>query len=195
MTCIVGLLCSDGKIYMGADSAASEGASVHTVKTTKVFRNGPFLIGYTSSFRMGQLLQYEFEPPTRDPDDDALAYMVKDAIPAMRKCLKDGGYTKAENNVETGGVFLVGYEGRLFRIDSDFHVGEPLQPYTAIGSGEDIALGSIYSTHGTTITSRERILKALNAAQEFKGSVREPFNVECLTLPHHLRPPRSLRKV
>ena len=57
MTCIVGLV-DDGKVYMGGDAASVDGYIVRTSALSKVFRNGPFLIGYSTSWRMGQILQY-----------------------------------------------------------------------------------------------------------------------------------------
>ena len=63
MTCIVGLVHADG-VTIGADSAGCDGAwGIVTRADTKLFHNGPFLFGFTSSFRMGQLLRYAFKPP------------------------------------------------------------------------------------------------------------------------------------
>ena len=52
MTCIVGLI--DGRrVWMGGDSAGVSGLDITVRADAKVFRNGDFLIGFTSSFRMG----------------------------------------------------------------------------------------------------------------------------------------------
>ena len=57
MTCIVGLI--DGRrVWMGGDSAGVSGLDITVRADAKVFRNGDFLIGFTSSFRMGQLLAF-----------------------------------------------------------------------------------------------------------------------------------------
>jgi hypothetical protein len=55
MTCIVGIV-ENGKVYMGGDAAGVNGYSVRVRKDPKLFKVGEFLFGYTSSFRMGQLL-------------------------------------------------------------------------------------------------------------------------------------------
>jgi hypothetical protein len=58
MTCIVSLVDGD-TVYMGGDSAAVEdGHYLTRTRNPKVFINGAYLIGYTSSFRMGQLLEF-----------------------------------------------------------------------------------------------------------------------------------------
>ena len=107
----------------------------------KVFQNGEFLMGFTTSFRMGQLLRYSLKPPRRHPDDEINQFMVVTFTNAVRECLKAGGYASREDEVESAGTFLVGYQGRLFEIDSDYQVGIPDDGYAAVGSGQDIAKG------------------------------------------------------
>lgn len=174
MTCVIGAI--DGNtVYMGADSAGAAGYSIYRRKDEKVFTNGKFIMGFTSSFRMGQLLRYSFSPPTRKEGQDLFNYMVNDFVEAVRKCLKDGGYTKIERNEETGGMFLVGYQGRLFRIECDFQVAEVMDNYAAVGCGEDVALGSMFSTKDKPMEARIRT--ALEAAEEYSAAVRGPFNI------------------
>lgn len=174
MTCIVGLV-DNGRIYMGGDSAGVSGLSLTIRRDEKVFQNGEFLIGFTSSFRMGQLLRYKLSPPTRHPDTDTYQYMATEFIDAVRQCLKEGGYAKKENEVEEAGMFLVGYQSELFFVDSDYQVGRGSNPYHAIGCGQDAALGVMYATEGRL--PMERIKLALQAAERFSIGVRGPFTV------------------
>lgn len=145
-------------------------------KDPKVFRNGNMLIGFSGSFRMGQLLRFSLVPPEHPLDKDAYEYMATDFIEAVRKCLKDGGYTTVKDNVESGAYFLVGYQGRLFEILSDFQVAESHEDYTAIGCGMDFTLGSLISTQGMDPSTRVEM--ALQAAGYFSSGVCEPFVVE-----------------
>ena len=124
MTCIVGLV-HEGVVYIGGDSAGVGGMSLTVRADEKVFQNGDFLMGFTTSFRMGQLLRYSLKPPRTHPDDDIHQYMVVDFVNAVRGCLKAGGYASKEHEVESGGTFLVGYAGHLFTVDSDYQVGIP----------------------------------------------------------------------
>ena len=75
MTCIVGLV-HEGVVYIGGDSAGVAGLSLTVRADEKVFQNGEFLMGFTTSFRMGQLLRYSLKPPCSYPDDDINQYMV-----------------------------------------------------------------------------------------------------------------------
>lgn len=176
MTCIVGIV-HNGKTYLGGDSAGVSGLDITIRKDKKVFVNGEFVMGFTSSFRMGQVLQYDFTPPEIGDETDMMAYMVRTFIPAVRESFKEAGYSKIDSNRETGGCFLVGVRGHLFQVDSDFQVGENLDGYAAVGCGESYAMGSLFttSTH-TTLKPKWRLEQALEAATKFSGGVCAPFN-------------------
>lgn len=173
MTVIVGF--TDGKtVYIGGDSAGVSGWDMMIRNDEKVFVNNGFIMGFTSSFRMGQILRYGFMPPSIT-GNDLYQYMVTDFIDAVRKCLKEGGYVKTEGGRDDGGTFLVGYQGRLFRIESDFQVGEARTHYDAVGCGDMAALGSMFTSTGKP--PRERIETALKAAECFSAGVRGPFTI------------------
>jgi hypothetical protein len=174
MTCIVGVV-EGGKVHIGGDSAGVSGLDLKIRRDRKVFVNGPFVFGCTTSFRMIQLLQFVLQPPKRHPDKDLMAFMVTDFIDAVRNCLKAGGYAKKENEKEEAGNFLVGYEGRLFQVFSDYQVGESVHGYDACGCGESYAIGSLFGAAGP---AKERIERALTAAEANSAGVRGPFHIE-----------------
>ena len=97
MTCLIGLV-EDGKVYMGGDSAAVTGYDTRQAKAPKVFENGEFLMGYTTSFRMGQLLQYHLTIPKQTSHESDMSYMVTTFIDAVRDCFKNQGFTTINNN-------------------------------------------------------------------------------------------------
>lgn len=178
MTCIVGLV-DDGAVYMGADSAGVAGWSLTVRKDAKVFRKGEFLIGGTSSFRMIQLLHYTLALPAfRDEAHTVEEYMATAFVDAVRDCLKAGGHATKSSEQESGGFFLVGVRGRLFRIENDYQVGESLNGYSACGCGEDAAVGALYAT--PTMKPKKRVELALQAAEHHNAGVRGPFVIEAL---------------
>lgn len=177
MTCIVGVV-HDGDVYMGGDSAGTDGHSLFVRSDPKVFRNGPFVMGFTSSFRMGQLLQYSFDPPERVPSKDLFTYMATDFIDGVRGCLKRGRFARKSDDVESAGTFLVGHAGRLFTIDDDYQVAELADDFDACGSGVRVALGSLYATK--ELPPVDRLQLALEAASRFTAGVCPPFHFEVL---------------
>ena len=132
-------------------------------------------------------LRYSLEPPRRHPDDDIHQYMVVDFIDAVRECLKAGGYASKKDDVESAGTFLVGYQGHLFEIESDYQVGIPEDGYAAVGSGQDIALGALFATQGQE--PRSRVLTALRSAERFNAGVRGPFHILPESEPQLGKPP------
>lgn len=174
MTAIVGLVHSDGSVHMGGDSAGVSGWSLTVRADTKVFHNGPYLFGFTTSFRMGQLIHHAFTPPK--PTAKGLErFMSTVFIDALRACLKEGGWARKDNDREEGGTFLVGVGGQLFVVQDDYQVGQAADSYAAVGCGDQIALGALYATAGTTMPARKRIRLALEAAERFSAGVRSPF--------------------
>lgn len=177
MTCIVGYK-QNGKVYLGGDSAATQDHAVSQYANPKVFKNGPYVFGFTDSFRMGQILQYVFKPPkpTKLEEKDVHRFMVSKFIPAIRLTMIAEGFASVEDNVETGGTFIVGYKGRLFEIHDDYQVAEKLIPYTAIGCGDDFSTGAFHALEGIKIDPKERLEKALDAAATHSGWVTGPYH-------------------
>lgn len=177
MTCIIGLV-DNGKVYMGGDSMSSNGTDGRVTRLRKVFRREQFLIGYTTSFRMGQLLQHSLGVPTQKDDQSNMEYMVTTFIDTIRKLFKDKGYAEVKDNKEKGGRFLVGYKGQLYKIDGDFQVNEYEDNFDACGCGTDYAMAAMKALEGRP--PQERILKSLEIAAYFSGAVAGPFYVEVL---------------
>lgn len=172
MTCIVAVT-HNNHVYMAGDSAGVAGLALTVRADAKVYRNGPYVMGFCGSFRMGQLLRYSFTPP--EPTDDLDRFMVTTFIDAVRACLKAGGYARRDSEVETGGNFLVGVNGHLFEVQSDYQVAEHVDPFAAIGSGEPVAQGSLYTTEYQAMHPRQRLTLALQAAERFNAGVRGPY--------------------
>ncbi len=183
-TCIVGIV-ENGIVWMGGDSAGVSRLDTLRRADVKVFlRDGkePMIMGYTSSFRMGQLLRFKLNIPERPRDKEIYEYMVTDFIDAVRKCFKDGGFGITKDEQRWGGTYLVGYAGRLFTIYADFQVAENILPYASCGCGEDYAMGVLYSTSGESYKggASQRITRALSCAEEFSGGVKGPFVIQKL---------------
>ncbi|MFI0576169.1 hypothetical protein [Streptomyces tendae] len=175
MTAIVGLV-HEGTVIIGGDSAGVSGYSLTVRADQKVFATGPYVMGFTSSFRMGQLLRWAFEPP--EPDTEQLErFMATTFVDAVRETLKAGGWLKKDSDQEEGGVFLVGVAGRLFTVLQDFQVGEAADGYAAAGCGDDIAIGALYATAKLGMEPAARLACALSAAERFSAGVRGPFTL------------------
>ena len=141
------------------------------------------LIGFTTSFRMGQIIKNYLVLPTHSESLDPYTYISTLVVESIRSLLKVYGFTTVTSNAESAGTFLVCYDNNIYKIDSDFQVAECLEAYQAIGSGRDLALGSLFSTNKGNLNLEERARLSLEAAANFNASVRAPFIykiLECL---------------
>lgn len=174
MTCIVGI-AHEGRVIIGADSAAGDWALNRRIRSDrKIFRNGELIFGFTTSFRMGQLLQFALTPPPIHEGQPAYEYAVKSLIPAIRSTFREGGFLRVKDNREEGGSFLVGFRGHLFAIYDDFQVGESTELYEAVGCGDCYAMGAMHAAAHKP--PRERLEAGLLAAAKFSAGVSGPFH-------------------
>lgn len=185
MTCIVALSVGN-KVFLGGDSAASDEKSGLVLQTTdpKVFKVGQFGIGFVDSFRMGQILQYNWTPPIYKPTagfKNLDKFMRTKFVESVKEAYQEHGYGRFGANTEDGdegGIIIIAVQntGRIFTMDVDYHVSEIDVEYLAEGSGQQVALGSLFST-GAVKTPRKRVRMALEAAAKFIMSVRGPFTI------------------
>ena len=178
MTCIIGLV-DDGRVFIGGDSAGVADYALTVQADEKVFKRGPFVFGFTDSFRMGQLLRYALpidkeKMPRADDVEGLSGWMRTDFIDSVRKCLREGGFATLDNGREWGGTFLVGIYGRLFRVGTGFDVLEGADPFEAVGCGFQLAIGSMATSKGRATS---RVKKALEVSERFSAGVRGPFVV------------------
>lgn len=196
MTCIAGIVLPDGTVYIGGDAMSSSPTHHYgySVTNPKVFfldkpfgGSTPLLIGITSSWRMAQIIEHNLSVPADRSDGDPLEYLVESFIEAVREAFKKGGFAEVDKGVEEGGTFLVGYGGRLFKVQNNYAVMESSEPIDACGSGYNQALAAMHVL--AEVDPEERITRALEATAAYNITVLAPFTVK------KLDPPDSLRAV
>ena len=175
MTCIVALETPAG-VWMGADRAGSDGFSIGAVEAPKVFHAGPVLIGYTSSFRMGQVLQHHLDAPAHTLTWDVDRWVAVDFVTAVREAFAEAAWDRVDEGRAKGGSFLAAVAGRCYQIQTDYSFLRSLHGEYATGSGEYHALGSLHATRDNP-DPEARILAALEAAEEHVTSVAGPFDI------------------
>ncbi len=175
MTCIVGVVHKN-KIYMGGDSCGSSASSWSQVGNPKVFQVKDFLIGCTSSFRMIDLLTHELDVGRDHPEDSDDKFMRTTFIEGIRSCLKKGGFARSQGGVETGGNFLVGYNGKLYEVQGDYSILNCPEWGQSVGSGEGPARGSLWTSRKEK-DAKKRVITALESAEAVVPGVRGPMVV------------------
>jgi len=171
MSTVIGLV-DNGKVWMGADSfATTKGGERRRMICNKLFTNGPYLIGYIGSVRVGQVVRPEFfTAPKKISDfpDELMTQFEK------KKCLAVDSDTQC--SIHESNFLIATTEGKLYEILVDFQMNE-IEDFTSIGSGSDYALGSLYTTRDWS-SPKKRILTALKIAAVYDMSTGPPFVVE-----------------
>lgn len=179
MTVIVGIVDKkNNSVILGGDSAGTDGRGKQTKSTQpKVFRSGKFVIGWSGSFRVGNILQHSFCPPKLKKGRDIFEYMVNDFTDEIRETLKKkGSLGRFSDGEDKGEAFLVGHKGRLFSIQIDFSVTESLDGFSTIGSGGLLALGSLNTTDKMAMSAMSKVTYALVSACQSMSSCSTPYN-------------------
>lgn len=176
MTCIVGIELN-GTAYIGGDSAGVSGLDITARADEKVFTIGSMVLGFTSSFRMGQILRYKLSIPAQKIDQDDYAYMCTDFIDTVISTLESNGYGRISENQKSGGSFIVAYKGKIYTIESDYQVGKSLSGYAAVGCGSDYALGAISALINQAHDGVRLANTALEIASLHSAGVCAPFHV------------------
>ncbi len=176
ITCIVGLVESDKRVWIGGDGAGFINGTMLPHKEPKVFRKGEFLIGAAGQARFSDITRYAFEPP--EIDKELGAYMALDFVNALRTVLKDGGFLCEKDGRETidDCQLLIGVRGELFHMDDCFSVSAIRHGVFAAGAGMDYALGALFASRD--YPANERVMLALRAAEFYCDSVAAPFHLE-----------------
>lgn len=138
MTLIVGVDFTLGKnkyLYMAGDKCGSDGFVKEIFIKPKIFRRNELAFGYTTSFRMGQIL--EFTKISKDlPNWSEESNVYTSFVDWAKTAMKDGGYLEDDKGVVSGGNFIF-YNGKsLFEVQKDFSILVPEDGLFAVGSGE-----------------------------------------------------------
>lgn len=183
MTCIIGFTDPANQIsWIGGDSLGSNGyvKSVNTV--SKVFKCASYpnvLMGGTGSFRHLDLLKYSEDLFSKTDYYEHTKidhkYMVTKFIPQVITLFKNGVIGEDEKN--RGENFIVALPGKVFEVQTDYSVLEPELPFVSVGCGEEIAIGSLLTTKDYDWSIKDKIVKALECAEQYSCGVQRPFHI------------------
>lgn len=176
MTCIVGVI-KEGHVWMAGDLMGSNGYTHKVYPDTKVFQNGEFIFGYCGSFRVGQILQYNWEQPPRMEGMTDREYLQLDVIESFRTTLANYGVGEFREGEHQGGNFLIGYRGGLYEMQPNFSILKN-EDFASIGSGSyhaDAALKVL--TEDEDFDPAYVLQKAIQTASYFTNSVSEECTI------------------
>ena len=169
VTCIVGI-AKDNVVYIGGERAASDGNTLLSLNRPKVKQCGDYLIGFAGSLGIGELAHFIDLPTIGKNIEKTLRTSF---VKSLKNAIEE--YGNASHLDDNSTDWLIGVQGRLFEISSeDWSVCEFTE--SAIGSGNNIALGSLHTTRSWK-DQEKRIKYALQAAVDISPSCSDPIDI------------------
>lgn len=136
-----------GYAVLAADSQITED-NLRTVSTTtpKIIPVGKYLLGITGDSRPGDILTYNWKPPSYR-GGDPVRFMGRSVIPSIITAFRDQGYdyNEAIKDKDSGFDYLLAFNGEVFHIAVDLSFFQSEFGVYGIGSGGQFALGYLYS--------------------------------------------------
>jgi len=148
MTTIIGLEYKD-RCFLVADSQTTdEGGRIYThPEVEKITANGSFLIAGSGETLPCDIAQHIWESPipTKQDREDLYRFMIRKAMPSLRKCMTENGYNFDEDTKETRFQFIIAVGGEIFDVDQELSISKSADGVYAAGSGAPYALGAIHA--------------------------------------------------
>lgn len=185
MTCIIGIK-EKGKVWMGSDKllSFSNGYGKEVFKEIKqgyIYYNQSkeFLVGLAGNPRIANIIfcnnKFSGEPLTETP----LYNIINIIVPKIQELLKNNEcYMKYDDGSQkTDSWLIIGHKEKLFVVDPQFFVYEPINDFCSVGSGRMVALGCLEVLDDLDYTSEQKIEKTMKIVSKHISSVSEEFDI------------------
>lgn len=174
MTCVVGISDPGRGALLAFDSCGGAGGRATPRLDTKGSLIRPWLaVGYTTSYRFGQILTHHLDIQ-EEPPGDPYEWAVRTLVPEIQAKLSEHQWLKKDGERAEAGDAIFAVRDRILCVQSDLQVSESARGYDACGSGQDEALGALFARRFGRAEERARV--ALEAAAEMTVYVRPPWH-------------------
>jgi ATP-dependent protease HslVU (ClpYQ) peptidase subunit len=171
MTCIA-VVRHEDKVYMAGDRGASDDNTILALDAPKVWKTGPYLIGYAGAMD-GERIRHNFKPtPPNIKDTDK--FMQTKFIKELREFYNEF-WVDTSKDGDLG--LIIAVRGEIYEHSSgDMSLSKYTLPYLAMGSGAEYAYGVLYATDKQK-NARNRVQSAVSAAIKFSPSCMGPIDI------------------
>jgi ATP-dependent protease HslVU (ClpYQ) peptidase subunit len=164
MTCIA-VVRHENKIYMAGDRGASDDDIILNLTTPKIWKIGPYLIGYAGSLD-GERMRYNFNPYV--PDIKNLDKFMQTKFIKQLRAFYTDFWVDTTKDADLGLIICI--KGQIYEHNAmDMSLSKYSLNYLAMGSGSQYAYGYLAATEKSK-DPRKRVVGAINAAIKFSPS-------------------------
>jgi len=174
MTCIAVVRdVANNKIWMAGDRGISDDNTLSVCSSPKVWKKEGYLFGYAGSMD-GDRIKHLFVPPEYEGRGSVDKFMYSRFLKALRKFYEEW-WVDTSTTSDFGMIICV--RGKIYEHNaSDMSLTQYEQDYLAMGSGGDLALGSLYSTQKQK-DARKRAVQAVSAAITHSSTCKGPIDI------------------
>jgi ATP-dependent protease HslVU (ClpYQ) peptidase subunit len=189
MTTIIAVQGDDWAV-VGFDSRVTEDGGRSYVLgrgSSKVVKNGAYLLGAAGDVRAINILAYAFRPPKPEALTGVRLdrFITSKFVPALRDCFEEHGYApkEAKEQAQHGSTVLAIVNGQIYEIGEDYAWVRDTTGIYSFGTGGDYALGAMYAKAGedvakTGILKTQAVVRdSLAIAAKLDVSSGPPFHV------------------
>jgi ATP-dependent protease HslVU (ClpYQ) peptidase subunit len=149
VTTLIGIQLEDRAVFAADSQITEDNLRTISTSTPKIIHVGKYLLGITGDTRPGDILAYNWKPPTYK-GADPIQWMGTKVLPSILAAFKENGYEPydATKEKEAGFDYLVSFDGNLFHIATDLSFIQSDSAIYGLGSGGQFALGYLYDRLG-----------------------------------------------
>jgi ATP-dependent protease HslVU (ClpYQ) peptidase subunit len=174
MTCIAVVRDKvNNKLWMAGDRGVSDDNVINVSSSPKIWKKEGYLFGYAGSMD-GDRIKHLFVPPQFEGRGSIDKFMYSKFLKALRN-FYEGWWVDTSTSSDFGMIICI--RGKIYEHNAgDMSLTQYEQDYLAMGSGSDLALGSLYSTQKQK-DARKRAVLAVNAAINHSMSCKGPIDI------------------
>ena len=175
MTTIIGVQSTEGCVIVSDSRVVADGKVYNHPNMVKAIVNGNYIIGGAGDYRALQVVLHGWTPPlvTAKAKQNLYEFVINKVAPSLKSTLTEAGIEFTKSSDDDSSKFelslLIGINGSLFEIDSDFSVAMNKDGLYGIGSGGDYALGALYAGVGA--------IEAMEVAAINNNGTAAPFHI------------------
>lgn len=180
MTTIIGVQYEDSCVIASDSRVAANGKVYTHPEMVKAVERGSYIIGGAGDYRALQVVLHGWTPPlvTAKAKTNLYEFVINKVAPSLKTTLSEAGIdlNKGSNSDDEKLELevILGINGSLFEIDSDFAVAMNDNNFYGIGSGGDFALGALHA--GASVIDAMRIAAINNNGTSAPFHILEQFS-------------------
>lgn len=148
---------------------------IKKVDGLKIIENNLW-VGLCGYGRVSEFINNKFNPPQQNESDEKYLY---DWCKELKDQLEKYNLLEEKNSIKNSESFMIVlYNNQLYEIDKNFGITQTIEKYYCLGSAEEIAMGSLYtSKYLKEMDTEERVKLALESCTYHDIYINDDYDI------------------